>query len=216
MAVTVAPLEAAGFLDSAGPGLLVLLATGPDGYRSLCRLSSLIQSSPERQALAAQGLAWDALKAHADGLICLSGGRRGWIERSLRAGDRHAALRYAGALAGLFGERTYLALELHQPGDAAIAQEITALGQRLGVPTVAVQPVYCLTPQDRPKLRLLAAIDQNCRLPDVPASSLPNGDDPDVQVHWLSPGRAGQSLRRVPGGPSCDRPGRQPMRPRLA
>ena len=188
MAVTVAPLEAAGFLDSAGPGLLVLLATGPDGYRSLCRLSSLIQSSPERQALAAQGLAWDALKAHADGLICLSGGRRGWIERCLRAGDRHAALRYAGALAGLFGERTYLALELHQPGDAAIAQEITALGQRLGVPTVAVQPVYCLTPQDRPKLRLLAAIDQNCRLPDVPASSLPDDNDPNVQVHWLSPG----------------------------
>ena len=187
MAVTVAPLEAAGFLDTTGPGLIVLLATGPDGYRSLCRLSSLIQASPERQALADQGLAWDALKTHADGLICLSGGRRGWIERCLRAGDRHAALRYAGALAGLFGEQTYLALELHRPGDAAIAQEITALGQRLGVPTVAVQPVYCLTPQDRPKLRLLAAIDQNCRLPDVPASSLPDGGDPDVQVHWLSP-----------------------------
>jgi DNA polymerase-3 subunit alpha len=28
------------------PGHLVLLATGPAGYRSLCRLSSLIQASP--------------------------------------------------------------------------------------------------------------------------------------------------------------------------
>ena len=35
-------------------GQLVLLATGPAGYRSLCRLSSLIQGHPEREALAAR------------------------------------------------------------------------------------------------------------------------------------------------------------------
>ena len=97
----------------AGPGQLVLLATGPAGYRSLCRLSSLIQGSPEREALAARGLGWDELTAHREGLICLSGGRRGWIERYLRAGDYAAAQLYAGRLAGIFEENAALALELH-------------------------------------------------------------------------------------------------------
>ena len=64
-------------------GQLVLLVTGPAGYRSLCRLSSLIQGNPERETLAADGLGWDELAADREGLICLSGGRRGWIERYL-------------------------------------------------------------------------------------------------------------------------------------
>ena len=117
-----------------GPGQLVLLATGPAGYRSLCRLSSLIQGNPEREALAARGLGWDELTAHREGLICLSGGRRGWIERYLRAGDYAAAQLYAGRLAGIFDENAVLALELHTPDDEQIATEVVALGRRLGLP----------------------------------------------------------------------------------
>ena len=133
----------------AGPGQLVLLATGPAGYRSLCRLSSLIQGHPEREALAARGLGWDELAAHREGLICLSGGRRGWIERYLRAGDYAAAQLYAGRLAGIFDENAVLALELHTPDDERIATEVVALGRRLGLPAVAVQPVYSLAPPTR-------------------------------------------------------------------
>ena len=46
MAVTVAPPgERLG--SDGSPGRLVLLATGPAGYRSLCRLSSRIQATPQ-------------------------------------------------------------------------------------------------------------------------------------------------------------------------
>ena len=145
-------------------GQLVLLATGPAGYRSLCRLSSLIQGNPERETLAAHGVGWDELAAHREGLICLSGGRRGWIERYPRAGDYAAAQLYAGRLAGIFDENAALALELHTPDDERIATEVVALGRRLGLPAVAVQPVYSLTPADAPKLRLLAAIRANALL----------------------------------------------------
>ena len=55
-------------------GHLVLLATDLAGYRSLCRLSSLIQASPEREQRAVRGLDWPALAEHQGGLICLSGG----------------------------------------------------------------------------------------------------------------------------------------------
>lgn len=90
------------------PGHLVLLATGPAGYRSLCRLSARIQAHPERESLAARGLSWADLQADREGLICLSGGRTGWIDRALRAGDLAAASRYAGRLADLYGEDAYL------------------------------------------------------------------------------------------------------------
>lgn len=189
MAVRVQPLAERELdqSDGGGLGLLTLLAAGPEGYRSLCRLSSLVQGRPDRLEAAAAGLSWDALKADSAGLICLSGGRQGWVERHLRAGDRAGALRYAGRLAGIFEQRAYLALELHKPADAALAQEIVDLGGRLGLASVAVQPVYCLSPQDRPRLRLLAAIRENCRLAELPPQALPDGGDPAVLLHWLSP-----------------------------
>lgn len=198
MAVRVAPLDALDLADDGGPGLLTLLAAGPEGYRSLCRLSSSVQSRPDRLEAAAAGLSWDALKAHSAGLICLSGGRQGWVERRLRAGDRAGALRYAGRLAGLYQQRAYLALELHRPADTAIAQEIVALGDRLGLNAVAVQPVYCLSPQDRPKLRLLAALRENCRLADVPPQALPDRGDAAVTLHWLSPAQMAERFAPFP------------------
>jgi DNA polymerase-3 subunit alpha len=181
-----APAEGLGG-DGGRTGELVLLATGPEGYRSLCGLASLIQGAREREAVAARGLDWEGLKAHREGLICLSGGRRGWVERYVRAGDPAAALRYAGYLAGIYGEQAYLSLELHRAEDEAVARELIGLGERLGLAAVAVQPVYCLALEEAPRLRLLAAMDRNCRLEEVPASALPGGGDPAVALHWLSP-----------------------------
>ena len=161
MTLTVAALKEEGRNTWATPGHLIMLAIGPAGYRSLCRLSSLIQGSPEREMLAARGLSWDEIRAHREGLICLSGGRRGWSERYLRASDTAAAQVYAGRLAGTFDDQAYLALEIRTEADRPIAGEVAALGRRLGMPTVVVQPIYCLAPEDAPRLRLLAAIREN-------------------------------------------------------
>lgn len=178
MTVTVA---GEGISEDRTAGQLVLLATNPAGYRSLCRLSSRIQGSPEREHLAARDLDWAALTENRDGLICLSGGRRGWVERLLRQGNEPAARDYARRLTEVFGEGAYLSLELHQSGDEDIAREIVAIGQKLGVPCVAMQPVYCLSRQDSSKLHLLNAIDRNCRLDDLPPA------EPGIDRHWLSP-----------------------------
>jgi DNA-directed DNA polymerase III PolC len=200
MVVTVAPPGE--HLGSAPiPGRLVLLATGPAGYRCLCRLSSRIQAHPEREILAALGLPWEDLEAHRDGLICLSGGRLGWVERLLRAGDRATATRYATRLAEIYGANAFLSLELHQPEDRPVVEELIALGQRLGLRPVAAQPVYCLSPEDVPRLRLLAAIDDNVPLETVPPSALPGGGEPGVDLHWLS---AGEVAKRFAGLPALD------------
>jgi len=173
LAVTIAPPEEQ-LGASATPGLLVLLATGPAGYRSLCRLSSLIQAHPDREALAARGLAWTELEAHSEGLLCLSGGRRGWIERFLRASDAPAVAHYARRLAATFPGSAYLSLELHRPGDLALARKLIELGASHHLPAAAVQPVYTLAPEDMPRLRLLAAINHNLPLDQVPRCARPS------------------------------------------
>jgi DNA polymerase-3 subunit alpha len=171
-----------------GPGRLVLLATGPAGYRSLCRLSSLVQAHPDREARAAHGLSLDDLRDHSEGLVCLSGGRRGWVERALRAGSFEGARRFAGHLADVYGsDNAYLSLELYGPEDEVVAHQIVALGESLSLSSIAVRPVYCLSPDDAPQLKLLRAIDLNCPLDAVPRMALPDGGDPGVAVHWLGP-----------------------------
>ena len=174
-------------LESATPGLLLLLATGPAGYPTLCRLTSLLQGSPQRDRLLAQGLPWAQLAGQTHGLLALDGGRRGWLARYLHARQPAAAAQYAAHFRATFGDNGYLSLELHRPQDAAVAEAIVALGQRHELPAVAVQPIYCLTRPETATLRLLAAIDQNCPLSAVPPAALPNDNDPAVDVHWLSP-----------------------------
>ena len=191
MTLAVAPSPELDAHAGGAAGHLTLLALNTAGYRSLCRLSSLIQGSPDREALAARGLTWDDLQANREGLICLSGGRRGWIERGLRAGNRAAAQVYAGRLAGIFDDNAGLALELHTAADHTIAAEIVALARRLGLPVVAIQPIYCLQAADATRLRLLAAIRENRPLADVGADVVPS--------HWLSPGEMAARFATFPG-----------------
>ncbi len=212
--MTVTAADPAGDVTATTAGKLVLLAVDAAGYRSLCRLSSLIQGSPQREALAARGLDWDALAAHRAGLICLSGGQEGWIERSLRAGDAAAAQRYAEQLAGIYGQSFYLALELHTPGDETVADAVVALGRRLGLAAAAVQPVFCLAPADAPRLRLLAAIRANAPLDEgddeMSDAANPDGDAFDDETPSVSQRRARQaeatSAPRAPASPFSQNP----------
>jgi DNA polymerase-3 subunit alpha len=188
-----------GLIERDLPGELTLLADGPAGYRALCRLSSSLQVGAGQGEPLPACLEWDSLKANAAGLICLSGGRRGWIDRLLRAGNRAAAGRIVSRLAGIFGEAAWLALELHdRPGDDALAREVVALADRFGLGTVAVQPVYCLEAAERPRLRLLAAIARNKLLADLTPADLPDDGDPAVDLHWLDPTQMAARFARFP------------------
>lgn len=164
--------------DIPEPGQLVLLATGPEGYQSLCRLSACLQAHPDREERLRQGLAWTALAANAHGIICLEAGQAGWLARFLRAGQRKAASRYAGRLGAIFPDRCYVGLELRQPDDASLLQEMMQVGGRFGMTPVVAQPVYALESQDADLLPLLVAIDRNCPIAEAP---------PHPDGHWLAP-----------------------------
>jgi len=196
-------LAVQGMEKKTGLGRLVLLANGLDGYRSLCRITSSIQGHPERETLIGRGMNLEDLERHSDGLICLSGGRSGWIERYLREDNRKAAYQAAGRLAQIYDQNLYLSLEIYKDEDISVAKEIHGIGQSLGLKSIAVQPVYYLDAEDAPKLRLLAAIDHNCKLAQVPEDALPNLGDSDVDHRWLSPEQMAARFSNFPDALAC-------------
>lgn len=198
MTVTVAPPDEMAQVVWTTPGELVLLATGARGWRSLCALSSAIQARPDREEVAQQGVAWETLRDHRDGLICLAGGRRSWLGRALRRGDAALAARYAARLGGLYGEQAYLALEIHTPDDHAHAGTLIEIGKRFGLPVAAAQPVYCMTPDERPQLRLLAALAHNCTQDAVDPAWLVDEGDAAAVIHWQTPAELADRFARYP------------------
>lgn len=180
------------------PGQLLLLATGADGYRSLCRIASAIQTDKNRLQKLRQGIGWQVLRENQAGLICLDGGRMGWTERFLRAGNMAAAVRFASQLGGIFAENGGLSLEVHTPADTAVCRELSHIAGRFGLMTTAVQPVYHLQPEEQSKLRLLAAIDQNCLLSEVAEAALPGFGEAAVSYHWRSPDQLAETFAEFP------------------
>ena len=171
--------------ESEQRGRLVLLAKDKRGYRSLCRIASWLQGDAHRETRLRQGLSWDFLAEHCQGLVCIEGGQSGWLYHLLRAGREAEATRYLSRLGGVFQEHARLGIELQRSTDRSLAAMAIDQGRRFGLRPVALQPVHCLQRGDRPTLRLLAAIDANCTLETVSASLLPGGD-PVVDVHWLA------------------------------
>ncbi|MCB9422386.1 MAG: DNA polymerase III subunit alpha [Ardenticatenaceae bacterium] len=161
------------------PHQLILLATGPAGYQSLCRLSACLQAHPDRENRLQTGLSWDDLRANHDGLICIEAGLSGWLAHYWQTGQRQEATHFAGRLAAIFTDRCYLGLELHHREDKALARDLIQLGGRFGIQPVVAQPITHLEPEDADLLPLLAAIERNGRIEDI-QDEIPPG-------HWLSP-----------------------------
>ena len=112
--------------------------------------------------MAEAGLSWEQIAAHRDGLICLSGGRQGWVDRFLVAGETGAAQAFAARLAGTFDDDACLALEMDGAARCSDGRPSSPGSHGdSGMPLVAVHPIYCLSPEDAPRLRLLAAIRAN-------------------------------------------------------
>ena len=113
----------------AAPGEVVLLATGPAGYRSLCRISSHINAVLDTALYRRHGLDWSLLREQRAGLICLDGGRRGVIGQAVRQDRLTMARRLTSQLAGIFDEALYLTLDIHTSQDSLVADKSAGAGQ---------------------------------------------------------------------------------------
>ncbi|HTA39594.1 MAG TPA: DNA polymerase III subunit alpha [Candidatus Acidoferrales bacterium] len=89
---------------------IVLLVEDARGYANLCELISAAQM---RGSKGDARLLLEDFDGRTDGLVALSGGRFGRVERALARDDPGAAAEEADRLRSLFGERFHLELQQH-------------------------------------------------------------------------------------------------------
>lgn len=153
---------------------LTLLAGGPEGYASLSQLLTRAHLSRPRGKPA---VAPEALERYHQGLIALSGCRRGEIARRLLWGDRSGALRAAERYASLFGrENFYIELQNNRlPGGRALNDALREVARQAGLEWVATQDVHYATPDRFPLFDALTCVRTGTRLPDVHPERRLNG-----------------------------------------
>src|ERR1700691_1656430 len=125
---------------------IVLLAQNETGYQHLMRLASALWLDPKDGDDA--HLPFAALE-ECPGLIALTGGPGGPIDRALRAGLGDLAEGRLKRLAQVFGSRLYVEIQRHGlDSERVIEPELIALADRVGLPLVATNEPYFAGPSD--------------------------------------------------------------------
>ena len=153
---------------------IVLLAENARGYANLCELISLAQLRGRKRDARAR---LDDFTGRTDGLIALSGGANGLVEKALRARDDAGALAIGTRLRDLFPGRFYLELQHHlRPEDGALVQALVALAQRLNVPYVATNGVAYVDREDAHLCDVLTCVKYKAALHTAGMLLRPNAE----------------------------------------
>jgi error-prone DNA polymerase len=153
---------------------LTLLAKSSEGYGNLCRL---ITAGYAHGGRLRPRTPWQALQGRTEGLICLTGCRKGRIPTFVRAHRYPEARAEAERLRALF-PRGNLYLELQEDFDPDAHQtclDLVALGQEIGLPVVATNNVHYVRRADyitHDVLRAIATLtDRDAIHPDRPLNA---------------------------------------------
>ncbi|MGA1180092.1 MAG: DNA polymerase III subunit alpha, partial [Marivivens sp.] len=132
------------------PAGIVLLAQSEAGYMNLMKLNSALYVDKGGQL---PQVTLEELRAHHEGLICLSGGPEGPVGRLLAQGQRPKAEALVRDLAGIFGDRLYIELQRHPvEGGLPAAEKASERGHleiayAMGLPIVATNDAYFPKPE---------------------------------------------------------------------
>lgn len=126
---------------------IVLLCQNEKGYRNLTRLVSKAYQEGQYQGQPCVQYKW--IEEHAEGLICLSGGRSGLIGQALLANDESTAYQQAKWWMSLFPGRFYLEIQRTGRKDEALYNEqVVRMAEALHLPLVATNDVRFLQTED--------------------------------------------------------------------
>jgi DNA polymerase-3 subunit alpha len=128
-------------------GLLALYAMNDAGYANLMKLVSAAHLGTEGED--APFVRAEQIAKHAGGLIALTGGPDGPIDRALLDGQPGLAEERLQFLKRAFGDRLYVEVQRHGTrAEQEVEPQLLELAYRLGVPIVATNEVYFATPDD--------------------------------------------------------------------
>ena len=132
---------------SAPAGHMALLAMNEKGFASLLKLASRAYFDP--QEAEPPHVKISRLEEYSDGLIVLTGGPRGPIDKALAGGQTEQAVARLKMLEKLFGNRLYVEMQRHGlPVEAEVEPQLLALAYERELPIVATNEVYFAVPGD--------------------------------------------------------------------
>lgn len=127
-------------------GTVVLLAQDETGYNNLMALSSA--AFLDVDAVDQPHVKVSALKGRTDGVIALTGGLDGALDRLIADGRPEEAERWLTQLTGMFPDRLYIELQRHGlPQQVKTEPVLIDMAYRLGLPLVATNEPYFIGPE---------------------------------------------------------------------
>ncbi len=128
-------------------GRITLLAMNADGYANLMRLSKCLYFETAADEAAHVKIA--RLEEFSTGLIALTGGPDGPVDRALKDGQADLALGRVMTLEKIFGNRLYIELQRHgSASEAQVEPQLLDLAYSRSLPLVATNEVYFAVPSD--------------------------------------------------------------------
>jgi DNA polymerase-3 subunit alpha len=141
------PLPGGELQSPRADGRIALLAKDAQGYANLMQLSTAAHFAASETGETVTAIA--DLAARADGLIALSGGLEGPIDRSLAEGNNELARDRAEALKRIFGDRFYIEIQRHGLSQQRTVEPLLlALAYDLDIPIVATNEPYFASGDD--------------------------------------------------------------------
>jgi error-prone DNA polymerase len=157
---------------------LTVLAQNRRGYANLCRLLTEAHAGEGRRR--EPRVAEPSLLERGEGLIVLSGCRKGKIARALLAGDWETAENTAKQYRSVFGDAFYIELQADgYPMSDTLNQRLVSLAERLGIPLVATGNVHYHQPGKFPVHDVLSCIRLKCNV------HTPHAERPLNDARWL-------------------------------
>ena len=135
---------------------LVLLARDLQGYKNLCKLSSIGYTEGFYHK---PRLDREVLAQYNEGIIVSSACMAGEVARHLQGGNQSGAREAAEWYANVFDGRYYLEVQAHgTPGQAELNQQIFDLSKEIGLPVVATNDAHFCTAGDHEAHDILLCI----------------------------------------------------------
>ncbi len=157
-------------LDRTALPTLVLIAKDETGYARMMQLSSdLFANSRDGDAQ----ISFQEILKQPEGLICLSGGSKGPIDRLIHNGDAVSALKIAENLSDCFKDHFYIEIQRHQLNEQRLIEpKLIDIANKLSLPIVATVEPYFKEKGDYDAHDALLAIAAGTRISDQERRSL--------------------------------------------
>ena len=143
---------------------VTLFAQSEQGYLNLMKLSSL--SYIEGYVDGVPNITTDWLERYSGGLIFLSSGNSGALNRLLKTQKKDQAFEFAKKWSSVFSDRFYIEIARHSDEDTALEEKLLILALELNIPIVAVNETFFKTREDHEAHDALVCIREGIQLDD--------------------------------------------------